>query len=241
MTHTLFAGLLSESRPIRVAVAGVGGTGSEVVSGLTHLHLALQAFGYSGLHVTAYDPDTVSQANLVRQRYHPADLGHNKAQTLIKRVDLACNLDWAAVPELFNSRRARQNWDIVVSCVDTRAARKSLHQAAFSGGFFTWRYWLDCGNDLSTGQVILGTPRSGGGLKHPLPCATELHPELMDSSIADDDAPSCSAIEALSRQDLYVGRMVATHALDMLWQLLRHQQLDHHARYFGKHLATRPC
>ena len=253
MSHKLTTGFLSRSA-LRVAVIGVGGTGSEVLSGLTHLHLALKAFGYGGLIVVAFDPDTVSEANLVRQRYHHTDLGRNKAQVLISRnkaqvlisrINLSCSLNWLAVPQRFGSADGKETWDIVISCVDTRAARSSLHRAAFSKGFHLWKYWLDCGNDLNTGQVILGTPRRPGSeLKCGLPCATELHPELMDTTVPEDDAPSCSAMDALSKQDLFVGRMVATHALDLLWQLLRNGELTHHARYFdlaGARLSSRKC
>ncbi|GBF04559.1 UBA/THIF-type NAD/FAD binding protein [Deinococcus aerius] len=244
MPHKLPSSFLGRER-LKIAVVGVGGTGSEVLTGLTHLHLALRALDHAGLHITAFDPDEVSHANLVRQRYHHSDLGRNKAEVLVTRVNLACNLDWVAVPLKFSGHRARAPWDLVISCVDSRAARRSLHLAAYGKGMYTWRYWLDCGNDLTTGQVVLGTPREAGKrLKHHLPCATELHPELMDTAVPEDDAPSCSAIEALSRQDLFVGRMVATHALDLLWQLFRHGELTHHARYFelrGAALSSRGC
>jgi len=66
----------------------------------------------------------------------------------------------------------------------------------------------------------------------------------MDTALPEDDTPSCSAIEALSEQALFVGRMVATHALDLLCQLLRNGGLCHHARYFdlaGVRLSSRKC
>ncbi|KQR25669.1 PRTRC system ThiF family protein [Deinococcus sp. Leaf326] len=235
--------LLNTNKPISVAVVGVGGTGSEVLIGLVRLHDALVALGHAGgLQVTAFDPDTVSPSNLVRQRYFATDLGRNKAEVLIGRINFSCGVVWRSCPQKFNSDRARKNWDIVISCVDTRKSRKELHQAAFSKGFYTWRYWLDCGNDLSNGQVILGTPRSTA--RDALPCATQLHPELMDLSLPEDDTPSCSAVEALSRQDLYVGKEASLHALNLLWRLLRDKELADHARYFDQRqgtLGVRPC
>ncbi|TAM91138.1 PRTRC system ThiF family protein [bacterium] len=222
---------------LQVAVVGVGGTGSELVSNLIHLHLGLQALGFGGLDVTAFDPDTVSPANIVRQRYTRSDLGRNKAEVLIHRINLGCSLAWSAVPKRFTATPAKQNWDLVISCVDSRAARAQLHSFAFGRGFYRWKLWLDTGNSLTTGQVVLGTPRHPDqALVHALPCATELHPELMDTTIAEDDAPSCSAIEALRRQDLMVNKMVATLATDLLWRLFRDGQIECHARYFD--LAT---
>ncbi len=236
-------GLLSP-QPLRVALVGVGGTGSEMASNLVHLHHALRALGFGGLDVTLFDPDVVSEANVVRQRYLPSDIGLFKAEVLAHRVNLSCSFAWKAVPERFKTAYARRSWDLVISCVDTRAARRQLHNAAFSGRVALWKLWLDCGNDATFGQAILGTPRPGQGpFAHTLPCATELHPELMDVSRPDDLTPSCSAIEALTRQDLMVNKMVATLATDILWRLFRDGRLADHVRYFDLRrgtLAARP-
>jgi len=219
--------------PLRVAVAGVGGSGSEIVSGLVNLHHALEAFGYGGLEVWAFDPDTVSIANIVRQRYTVADLGRPKAETLIHRVNMACGFAWHGLNEPFAGDVARQSWDLVISAVDTRKARRALHKAAFSGGFRAWKFWLDVGNTETTGQAILGTPRNAKrALTYALPCATQVHPELMDVALPDDERPSCSAIEALSRQDLFVSKRVALAGLDLLWELFHEKQLRHHGVYF---------
>ena len=219
--------------PLRVAVAGVGGSGSEVVSGLVNLHHALEAFGYGGLEVWAFDPDVVTSANIVRQRYTLADLGRSKAETLIHRVNMACGFGWHGAATRFAGGAASDSWDLVISAVDTRAARRALHKAAFRAGFRAWKFWLDLGNTETTGQAILGTPRNKKRtLSHALPCATEMHPELMDTTIPEDDRPSCSAIEALSRQDLYVSKRVALAGLDLLWELFRERRLSHHGVYF---------
>jgi PRTRC genetic system ThiF family protein len=221
------------AQPLNVAVVGVGGTGSEIVSGLVNLHHALVAFGYGGLRVSAFDPDTVSPANIVRQRYAHADLGRPKATTLINRVNLACEFDWLAFDRKFDGDAARVSWDLVISCVDTRAARKSLHKSAFADGFRVWKYWLDIGNDETTGQAILGTPRNRKkAVQHMLPCATELHPELMDTTMPEDNRPSCSAIEALAKQDLFVNKRAALAGLDLLWELFHERRLAHHGVYF---------
>ena len=206
--------------PLDVVVVGVGGTGGEVVSNLLNVHLWLKATEHPGLQVTAWDPDDVSESNVVRQRYSYSDIGRNKATTLVSRVNLAYNLEWNAVPARFTGQAARCSHDIVISCVDTRAARASLHKTAFSNRLSYWKYWLDLGNDRATGQAILGTPRGKSQpRKRTLPCATELHPTLMgDTSIPDDDTPSCSALEAVERQGLFVNKLVALLGVDLLWQ-----------------------
>jgi PRTRC genetic system ThiF family protein len=219
--------------PIRIAVVGVGGTGSEIVSMLVNLHQGLVAIGKPGLHVVAYDPDTVSAANVVRQRYAPSDVGHPKALVLINRINLAFSLGWEGISKRFTSADAKYSWDVVISAVDSRRSRADLHRYAFAKGFYRWKFWLDTGNDHTTGQIILGTPRNEPGPRtHILPCATELHPELCDVSKPDDDSPSCSAAEAISKQDLFVNKYVAVLAVDLLWRLFRDERLEAHARYF---------
>jgi PRTRC genetic system ThiF family protein len=227
------------AQPLSVALVGVGGTGSEMASNLVHLHHALRALGLGGLDVTLFDPDLVSEANVVRQRYHASDIGRFKCEVLAHRVNLSCGFGWQAVPERFAGTYARRGWDLVISCVDTRQARRQLHQAAFADRFSPWKLWLDCGNDATIGQVILGTPRpKKKPLAHALPCATELHPELMDVTRPDDETPSCSAIEALTKQDLMVNKMVATLATDLLWRLFHDGQIADHGRYFDLRRCT---
>ncbi|MBZ9714889.1 PRTRC system ThiF family protein [Deinococcus multiflagellatus] len=222
------------TKPLSVALVGVGGTGSEVMTILTQMHAALVAKGRGGLYVHVFDPDTVSEANIVRQRYHHADLGRNKAEVLVRRVNLACGLNWRSYARKFDGAAARDSWDIVLSCVDTRAARAALHKAAFASGLRSWQLWLDFGNMADYGQCVLGTPRSRQhALTNPLPCATELHPDLIDLTVPDDDVPSCSVLEALSKQNLMVNKMVATLGMQLLWDGLWTGKLQYHGYYFN--------
>lgn len=231
-------GMLSPE-PLSVALVGVGGTGSEMASNLVHLHHALRALGYGGLDVTLFDPDVVSEANVVRQRYMASDVGAYKAEVLAHRINLTCGFAWQAIAQRFTTAYGRRSWDLVISCVDTRQARRQLHTMAFSGRHSVWKLWLDCGNDTTFGQAILGAPRCDRGPRvHPLPCATELHPDLMDVSRPDDLTPSCSAIEALARQDLMVNKMAATLGTDLLWRLFLDGRLADHGRYFDLRRGT---
>ena len=67
--------LLNPRHPVTVFVIGAGGTGSQVITNLARMSMALQALGHPGLHVTVFDPDTVSQANIGRQRFSETELG----------------------------------------------------------------------------------------------------------------------------------------------------------------------
>ena len=60
--------LLSPYHPVTVLVAGAGGTGSQVITNLARMSVALQALGHPGLHLTAFDPDTVTRQPFFRLR-----------------------------------------------------------------------------------------------------------------------------------------------------------------------------
>ena len=50
----------------------------------------------------------------------------------------------------------------------------------------------------------------------------ELYPEILKGDKKEDDQPSCSAAEALTRQEPFINQNLAYQALAMLTQLLRH-------------------
>lgn len=79
--------LLNPRHPVTVFVIGAGGTGSQVITNLARMSMALQALGHPGLHVTVFDPDTVSQSNIGRQLFSETELGLNKAVSLVTRIN----------------------------------------------------------------------------------------------------------------------------------------------------------
>jgi hypothetical protein len=63
-----------------------------------------------------------------------------------------------------------------------------------------------------------------------------LYPEILAASKKDDDLPSCSATEALTRQEPFTNQNLAYQSLAMLSQLLRHGSLSYHGGFCN--LAT---
>lgn len=49
--------------------------------------------------------------------------------------------------------------DLLIRCVDSRAARRTLHALAFKG-HAVGNYWLNLGNTASTAQAVVGQPRA---------------------------------------------------------------------------------
>ena len=233
LSHSLHPYFTQRRQPVKIFVVGAGGTGSKTVIGLKNISQALRALSHPGLHVTLADGDTVSESNLVRQSFYPSDIGLYKAEVLINRLNLSCGLAWEAMPRHATAETIREERpNVVVSCVDSRKARSEIAEGVVGQGVV---YALDAGNHATTGQVVMGCP---SGFYNPrrrdrLRTAYELFPELCDASIPEDDAPSCSTLEALEKQDLLINDLAATCLLNLLWQLFRHGTIDHHGAFIS--------
>ncbi len=242
------------SERVAVVLIGCGGNGSQMLTGLARLDHAIRALGHPGLDVEVYDPDTVSDANIGRQLFSPADVGQFKACVHTQRINHFFGLDWRATPRKFERRAdtypaARPA--IFIVCVDSKAARKGI-DVGLSNRLNT--YVLDLGNRASDGQVVFGqTPctvredQEGDEVHNarfnpvgsaPLPYPYELLPELIDTTEPEDDTPSCGLAEALARQELFVNQSVVTPALAILWEFFRHGRLTWHGAFVNLHAGS---
>lgn len=220
--------------PIRVTVVGAGGTGGEVLDGLARMDAALRAVGHPhGFEVTVFDPDTVSQSNVGRQRFSPADVGVSKAILLVHRFNLFYGLSWRARPVVYNPEETPPHQaDLLVTCVDKATVRVAIGEHGHDTR--SNRLWLDFGNGSHTGQVVLGhwSGRVGGDVPLRLPNVFDLYQGEL-RAVDDTEEPSCSAEEAFRRQDFGVNRLVADVGLGLLWNLLRHGETSHHGGYIN--------
>lgn len=229
--HELVAELLR--RPVRVAVIGCGGTGCVIAAGLPYLHQSMLVAGHpGGLAVTVMDGDTISPSNTVRQPFCLSEIGLNKAIVTISRLNLFWGLDWTAAPEHLGERSDIGSFDVVVGCVDTRAARLLISRKV-QGLRSRVAYWLDLGNGADGGQFVLGQPLNSRNRRaaERLRSAAELFPEITDAAQDDGDLPSCSAIEALERQEPFVNQVLACHALALLTRLFRYGRIEQHGGF----------
>jgi PRTRC genetic system ThiF family protein len=198
-----------------------------MLMGLASLDTALRAISSRSLHVTVVDDDIVSEANLGRQPFYRCDLGSSKARTLTERINLAHGLAWKAAHGRAPGAIGVEGADILITCVDTASARRAIG-AAIAAANPMPVYWLDLGNRATDGQYLIGCPgRAASGNPARLPTVLEYFPELADDSVPDDNAPSCSVAEALERQSLFVNRVVASHALALLFDLLGRGSIGH--------------
>lgn len=229
--HTIHEELLDKR--IEIALAGVGGNGSQVLNALPRLDLALRALGHPhGLHCIAFDPDNVSEANIGRNVWSPSDVGQNKALLGVSRVNAYYGTDFDAEPVRYDGHLSYgdADCDILIACVDTRRARASIRKMIEEGSG-PRHYHLDLGNGELFGQVVLGEVRQRAdrpGTAPRLPFVTDLFPEIADTRQPEVERHSCSLAVSLESQGLFVNDFVARIAVELLRQLLMRGQLAHH-------------
>ncbi len=214
-----------------VAVVGAGGSGSIFISHLCRIWQAWTKLGGEPFTIRLFDDDVVSESNLARQCFCEEDIGLPKATVLAQRMRAFYGIPIEANVQKFKSSFYESQSDVVVGCVDNIAARKQL-QLASKKQRYTRRqwgedsdeetsgcYWLDLGNTMDAGQVVLGG--------HGLPTVFDLYPKMARSK-DPKDLPSCSMAEALARQDLFINSTLATLAGQLLWSLMRRGGINHH-------------
>ncbi len=230
--------LLFPTNPITVNLIGAGGTGSQMLMTLARMSHALMQLNHAGLSVRLWDDDIITEANLSRQLFAESELGFYKSVALINRVNRFFGTNWKAETIKFEkdslgNRQKNMQSTIYISCVDnvkTRFEIADILKNLDNGKFYrnTAKYWVDFGNALFSGQVLLstiGTIRQPNSEKYEtvanLPFITEEFGELLKQSETEDDTPSCSLAEALEKQDLFINSTLAQMGSSLLWNLFR--------------------
>ncbi|BAZ34025.1 UBA/THIF-type NAD/FAD binding fold protein (plasmid) [Cylindrospermum sp. NIES-4074] len=242
---------------IELWLVGCGGTGSWLAPSLVRLGRVLSQ---QGKQVKLYfvDPDHVESANVLRQCFCDAEIGLNKAKTLVLRYSLAWKMEIMAIAQHFHSEWITPSYNtliIVTACVDNAKARESITQVLQhnSHRFAPHIWYLDCGNSKRSGQVLLGSHLSTNPNDYHfdtlgcfrLPAPTIQQPDLLvpqPEELADNNL-SCEQLALLNSQSLSINQRVASEAFDYLLQLTA-GKLRRFATYFdlesgsGKSLYT---
>ena len=242
-------GTMGEGRPVTVNIIGAGGTGSQVLTGMARLDVTLRALGHPGLFVTVYDPDIVTDANIGRQLFGPSDLGLNKSQCLVTRINNFFGNDWKAeasfYPSVLKEVKRTEIANITITCTDNIKSRLDLWNvlAKVPSSSYTDNntplYWMDFGNTKTAGQVVLGTvPKK---IKQPVSTMYETVGSLKVitrfvkyARVKEvDSGPSCSLAEALEKQDLFINSTLAQLGCNILWKMFRHGMIEHHGLFLN--------
>ncbi len=232
--------LLNPTHQITVSMIGTGGTGSQVLTCLARINHALQALGHPGLYVQAYDHDSVSESNIGRQLFSVSDLGLNKADVLITRLNRFFGTDWVSHPKRFDKESGCNN--ITISCVDNIKSRLEIEKIlkkGRNGNDYSERfYWMDFGNGQNFGQVVLGTIgkiRQPKSRKYKPVEKLNTVTEYFDFTQVNekDSGPSCSLAEALRKQDLFINSTLAQLGSALLWKLITNGMIDYQGMYLN--------
>jgi PRTRC genetic system ThiF family protein len=244
--HYLEKVLANPVHPISVKVIGVGGNGTTMIANLARINCALLALDHMGISVTAYDFDKVSNSNIGRQLYYDQDIGQNKAKVFIGRVNRTYGFDWKYEERYFTQEDFKHDCNILISCVD-----KGGHRKDFDSWFKYARklnspvqtfdkvyYWMDMGNSRTAGQVILGSqiieqPKSSHKTVNKLKTVVDIFPDISKRDNDEDQGPSCSTLEALNRQDLFINTGITYFASKLLWELLHNLQIPYQGIYYN--------
>lgn len=255
MFHFVPPYFIHPTNPITIDLVGVGGTGSLLLTRLVQINASLLALGMKGINVCAWDPDKFSEANVGRQNMAPSDIGRHKAETLIGRINRSYGFAWSFENKKYNSKRWGDGTNILITCVDSGAARMSIGKIwndqpvekretrnITSVSPTTSVYWLDLGNSRHTGQVVLGTY---GAVKQPgkkgkhvsmLPTILDHYPNIKEYDIPDE--PSCSVAESLRKQSLMMNTMMAAWGGVILTDILLQYRLQNQGVYINLNTCT---
>jgi PRTRC genetic system ThiF family protein len=245
--------ILNPVHPIQIALIGAGGTGSFILTNLARLHMALTALGHPGFHIVCFDGDKVSESNIGRQLFSPSDVGAYKSDILITRINRFFGLAWESAPVMFNAEYEDNVQhplaNIYITAVDTARARITIMQTLSSlymsnpspNAEDQIYYWLDIGNTRNSGQIILGTPFSGHNQPESsqfdtvpdLPHLLDLYPNLEEMDSEEEQGPSCSFAEAISKQDLYINSTLAQFATHLLWKMIKDMRIESHGVFLN--------
>ena len=164
--------LINPQHPVTVNLIGAGGTGSQVLTCLARLDTALRGLGHPGLFITVYDSDIVTEANIGRQLFSPSDIGLNKAQCLVTRMNNFFGNDWKAVPDIYPAalKDARRDnlANITITCTDNIKSRIDLWNILKAVPVSEYRshetplYWMDFGNTEKNQAAGIQAVRNGG-------------------------------------------------------------------------------
>ncbi|WEK36151.1 MAG: PRTRC system ThiF family protein [Candidatus Pseudobacter hemicellulosilyticus] len=238
--HFIHHSLIMPGNPVTVNLIGAGGTGSHLLESLAITNKMLIELGHPGMQVSLWDDDRINEANVAKQRFAESEVGLYKAAALINRTNRTFGTHWKAITRKFGmDYHGRPPEDarasMYVSCVDKVPIRFEIAEILGALDKSDDRanrpvYWLDTGNSQKSGQALLSTighvPQPAARGMRPvghLPFITDLYREELLQAEDQDDTPSCSAVESLEKQDLFINAIIAKMASNLLWSLLRNQ------------------
>jgi PRTRC genetic system ThiF family protein len=225
---------LATRKKFLIIIAGVGGTGGYVVRDLSRFLYSIKErddkYDFKFLLV---DPDTVEEKNLLRQNFLPSDLGKNKAETMASKHARAFGLEIGSVEQLLTKsllaelvKGYKSDYiPIVIGCIDNNKARREIHNYMLTMSGRTV-FWIDSGNERSSGQVIMGTSKG-------VPMVTSLYPEILEETSDSTSEISCAERLMQDEQNIFINTRAAGHVLDFVRSIVLNETSPVHGVKFN--------
>jgi PRTRC genetic system ThiF family protein len=228
---TYHISLRTMAQNFTIVVVGCGGTGGFVAEGLCRL------LSGSATPIILIDYDRVEPHNLVRQHFYSGDVGKFKSQALAERLSrqFGRRIGFSVYPYMGDLvdmdyggglyRPAIQG--IIIGCVDNAQARRTIGETIRFGN-----WWLDAGNGLASGQVLLGNARDTQSLRDSfneesrevtrLPIPTWQLPGLLaPPTRKEPDNRDCAEAVATDEQGPVINQAMATLVLEFVHRMLK--------------------
>ncbi len=216
------------------ALVGCGGTGSALA-----IHLARLMHDLRTRNITSsmylIDHDVVEPSNIGRQQFAECEVRCNKAITLMQRLTAWLGLDILACPmsvpgafEHLHLPHSRPGFPVIFfGAVDNHYARTAIARERLR--LNAW--WIDGGNDLFAGQVLIGNaghePITADALKmlSALPDPSIQAPGLLQPPATDIPQVACGEALDLGAQSLFINSAVAVLMAQYAYDLLVRREL----------------
>jgi PRTRC genetic system ThiF family protein len=237
--------LFDKKASVEVILAGCGGTGGFIAWDLARIAYHMKE-AFRPLSLTFVDPDIVEEKNIGRQNFCPAEIGRFKAEVLAERYNQAYGICIGHIAGPIRSCKYNvfEGITIIVGAVDSPGARAQIEQKVIQYRKRSNLWWIDCGNEYSGGQVLVGnslrldserfTKEEKLGLCSQLPLPSSQAPDLVDTgrkSLAR--GLPCAEAAVREEQSLMVNRAVATFASQFLYKVIVKREIDIMAVYLG--------
>jgi PRTRC genetic system ThiF family protein len=243
---------------LKIVLIGLGGTGSFLARHVACMVTLLRDAGKK-VSLTFIDPDTVEVGNIPRQNFCPAEIGRYKAEALAERYARDFGVEIGCLPTTFSPDMVSVDFNtltIMVGCVDNALARVSMDTALqkndHNGLGVPRIWWLDLGNGLDYGQVLLGSTCDLQRLASAfaigaLPRCSLLPSPLLQEPGLRTPRPeeltvrhlSCAELLAANAQSMMINPAMAIEGADYLYRLLVSGNLKKFATYLDLPAGTK--
>jgi len=119
----------------KIAIAGAGGIGSNLLAVLFDYGFNRKQFNYSELEVDMFDDDQIEVSNLLHQNFKLDDIGKHKVSVMEDKY-VVNGLKRRMTEKDF------KNYDLIFSCVDSMTFRKALYEYGWTKGGDKL-FWID--------------------------------------------------------------------------------------------------